>query len=418
MRVALTLALATLLWQCKLNRVGETSVAQSIGAADDALKVAVNYIGDRACVQYWQEKGDADHGHIVVANNRSMASQIVTHELDGPNGELISEEYRASSPRRKHLLLSGDRFFAKYRSKGSPLDMQTIADNCRRLVLSVDSDRPPTISFKEGFAVQDQLAGLEKMAEHRTFTCLEQAPFCAFKCTAMANCPNKKRYFTLIWPDKNTGKVQALVRWEDRGKRDSSNITIPHLTYTGDAPAMFIFIPPRSPLPDEDDIQVPGGTPTPSPEPPIKVLTTQEAEVTISAAERIADSDTAEITLQFTAREDIRRGLAGYARVAVSALNPYRFAVLPEDFSAPLDLHPPSFSSQKLYSGKRFFEMLVLDDNWTVGEKLTMKFILQLDEKETATFRVKFKKPTWLSQWKFFKKSGGSTYLKVKVTKH
>lgn len=157
----LILMLAVSLWQCKLHRVGEV---ESVRAADDALKVAVNYIGDRACMDYWKEKSNEEakdpdaninRAFEVIANNKSKARQLVTHMLNGPNGELISEEYRASAPHRKHLLLSGDSFFDKMRSQNSPLDMQTIADNCRRLVLSVDSDSPPTIIFEQGFALKN-----------------------------------------------------------------------------------------------------------------------------------------------------------------------------------------------------------------------------------------------------------------------
>ena len=424
-----SLMLAVFLWQCKLQRVGEV---ESVREADDALKVAVNYIGDTACLHYWKDKGNVHKGYEVVAHNKSMTRQLVTHMLNGPNGELISEEYRASAPHRKHLLLSGDRFFAKMRSKNSPLDMQTIADNCRRLVLSVDSDSPPTIIFAQGFALKNQKQELAKMAQviFGELECLDDQPFCSFKCVANPNavCPTSKRYFALIWPDKETKQVKALVHWEDLRKRDNSNITIPHLTYTNNPPAMWQRPARRLPPPDTTNPSVPGGEETDPTQPAKPALPTNEEEpatpsvqtskvftagdlasVTISEAKLLGNQyNDAELTLQFTAHQYMYEGYGGAAKVAVASLNSYKFAVNPADFSAPVDLRGPAF-----YSGNRFLEMRVLDKYWIVGEKLVMKFIVRLGSQGSASFKVKLRKSGFFSNWQMFKDDDGKELLVV-----
>ena len=477
MRVSvLALMLLAFLWQCKLHRVGDVA---SVRAADDALKVAVNYIGDRACMDYWKAKElpeDADpntntnKAFAVISNNKHKARQIVTHMINGPNGELISEEYRASAPHRKHLLLSGDSFFDKHRRPNSPLDMQMIADNCRRLVLSVDSDVPPTIIFEKGFALRDQKQELQKIAQG-TFgelECLDDQPFCSFKCGISTNavCPTNKRYFSLVWPDNKANQVKALVHWEDLRKRDNSTITIPYLTYQGDAPAMWQRPSGRLPLPEMEDPSVPGQgqppttitqpttttqppttttqPPTTTTEPPTTTTqppttttqppttttqpptTTQPfassdvytadklAIISLFYAMRIAGTDRASITLAFTALQNIRKKWDGRGKIKIFSTNSYKLASFPRDnaFSIPQAIHP---NRSNLYSGNKLQELVVTDTNWQKGERHLIEFVVQLDAQGSATFKAQMSRPAIIRSWKKFKGDAGSDSITITV---
>ena len=418
--LAFFLVLAGLLWQCKLQRV-ENSGQQSIRAADDALKVAVNYIGDTACLYYWT--GNEDKGRAVIASNKNRSRQLVAHMLDGPNGELISEEYRKSAPHRRHLLLSGDRFFDKWRSKNSPLDMQMIADNCRRLVLSVDSDIPPTIIFEKGFAVHDQKQALAKIDVHGKFgdiDCLQDQPFCRLGCVANPNatCSKNKRYFVLIWPDKETKQVKAKVAWKANNKEDSSPITIPHLTYQGDAPAMWQLPAVKSTATTE--LSEPGSPSVTAPETAPESITLETsatskvftadglATVAVSEFKRIAGVDRAEVTLEFTALTNITR-----AYVAVSSINYYKLAEAPTSFSMPAKIHP---NQPNLFSGNKFFNMHNTDNHWGKNQKRTMKFKVKPHTQGSASFKVKIKKQgggKWHTKWETFKDDGGESIITV-----
>ncbi|MDE3270038.1 MAG: hypothetical protein OYH77_07120 [Pseudomonadota bacterium] len=221
--------IACFLWQCKW--MGKDSDVATIRTADDALKIATNYIGDANCKA--QHGTDQDSANAVIVDNAEKVWNLGTHLLNGKNGELVSEEYKQL--RNRHgLQFSGDKFFGKV--SGNTLAMENIQDNCRRLVLSVDSDWPPTIQFHQGFALQEQWQGFDdiRLPEFGDLTCLTDRPFCTF-----SNINNKatghKRYFTLIWPDQNTKEVSATVNWIANGKQ-SATITIPNLTYSNATP--------------------------------------------------------------------------------------------------------------------------------------------------------------------------------------
>ena len=130
-------------------------------------------------------------------------------------------------------MFSGDRFFKK--TKDSSLSMRNIKDNCRRLVLSVDSDRLPTIDFHQGFAIKKQWEGFDEIAlpEFGNLTCLTDRPFCTF-----SKINQGKRYFTFIWPDQDTSELSATVNWIENGKQ-SATISIVNLTHEGDAPTAW-----------------------------------------------------------------------------------------------------------------------------------------------------------------------------------
>ena len=433
--LALVLLLAAFLWQCKLRRAGEV---ESIRAADDALKVAVNYIGHQACKTYYGE--EKDKGEKVIQRNISQSRQILTHLIDGPNGELISEEYRASTPQRKGLLLSGDRFFQQYRTKDSPLDMQMIIDNCRRLVLSVDSDIPPTITFDKdgGGALVGSKKELQLMDPGNVLEgveCLADQPFCSFKCGTGSNaiCRTKKRYYVLVWPDKEKRQVKAVVKWNADGKEDSSSITIPHLTYQGDVPALW---KPSAVQPTEkseteetekteeteetekteeaektEETEKPE-TPAVTQQPPAsnKVYNAEGlATLSVLAATRKA-ANRAIITLAFTALQDIKKN----GKIKIFSNRPYKVTGGRFRVSVPQEIFSHNEDSP-LYSGNKFMEMRV-DENWNKDKRGTIDFEVQLNAQESATFKAQISKPAiLLRQWKTFRDSMYSDSITVTV---
>ena len=215
------------LWQCKLSKY-ESSVT-SIRAGDDALKVSANYIGDKNCRKQHKDQSVAEG---VIFDNNGRVSNLKSHLLSGKNGELVSVEFK-NLRKRQGLMFSGDRFLKKTRN--SSLFMRNIKDNCRRLVLSVDSDLPPTIDFHKGFALKKQWEEFAEIAlpEFGKLTCLTDRPFCTF-----SKINRGKRYFALIWPDQNTREVSATVNWIENGKQ-SATISIVNLTYEGNAPTAW-----------------------------------------------------------------------------------------------------------------------------------------------------------------------------------
>lgn len=206
----------------------EMSNIASIRAGDDALKIAVNYIGEAECRKQYGEEKDA--ANKVIADNKNRVINLQTHLLSGKNGELISEQFKQG--RRQSLMFSGDKFFNK--TANETLTMERIRENCRRLVLSVDSDTEPTIKFTEGggFAIAQQQAGFKEIVlpedKFGVLKCLADKPFCTFK-----NINKGNRYFSLIWPgDDKSKKVSATVDWTTAGgEPDSAEITILNLAY-------------------------------------------------------------------------------------------------------------------------------------------------------------------------------------------
>ncbi|MDE3268915.1 MAG: hypothetical protein OYH77_01360 [Pseudomonadota bacterium] len=223
------IAMVFYLWQCRPLGEDSFSDLHSIRSSDDALKIAVNYIGDEHC----------DDENALTANKK--VRNLNSHLLSGKNGELISDEFKQvrkgeGRSNWQSLQFSGDKFFNKANNSAS-LTLETIKAKCRRLVLSVDSHSAPTIDFAQGFALKDQQQEFQAITllEFGALECLADAPFCTF-----ANINKGKRYFSLIYPDQAAKKVSATVGWKAAsGKTDSATISIPNLTYTGDTPAAW-----------------------------------------------------------------------------------------------------------------------------------------------------------------------------------
>lgn len=210
-----------LLAQCKKAEDGEPS---SLVGADNALRVTASYIGDEKCVEYYrQENPDEppDSATAVVADNNGV-KDIITHMLDGKNGELISEELKMHW---QGVQFSGDRFFARGRNK---LTLEEIEGSCRLLVLSVDSDESPIITFIAGGLQTEQKDRFTKIRLDRfgDLDCDSNFPFCTF-----SDINAGKRYFILVKPDKTNKKIQATVTYYRDGKKVTDTITIPDLSY-------------------------------------------------------------------------------------------------------------------------------------------------------------------------------------------
>ena len=208
---------ACFFYACKGRDVA--SDALTVVPGDTSLKIAVNYMGASKCIKYMvQMNHDDAHRQSVLAKNRDLTS----HQLDGGDGELISNEYKAARG-KQNLRFSGDKFFSK--SATNKLAMETIASHCRRLVLSVDAKQKPTLAFTSGFAVADQQ---EKFREdfveaygNRFGDLRCEGDFCTF-----SNIKGGKRYFVYIEPGKDE-KIAAKVTYDGKTK----TITVGGLYY-------------------------------------------------------------------------------------------------------------------------------------------------------------------------------------------
>lgn len=298
------------LWQCK--ELGDSNLA-SIRIGDDALKIAVNYIGDSNCKK--QYKDDLDAAKEAIAANKKKVRNLDTHLLSGKNGELISDEFKEVKQKSgrsgwQALKFSGDRFFAGDVAGGKPLTMESIKNNCRRLVLSVDSDTRPTITFVAGFALKKQSESFAEIArpEFGEKKCLNDQPFCTF-----SRINNGNRYFSLIWPDQTSQKVSATVGWTTGGIDDQATITIPNLTYE-DNKAPQAWASPSAQETSTPLLQLQATLP----EPFVAVDVVDRGHrggklrkifATLSVVKAsLSDGDIAEITLKVRAEKKIGRG--------------------------------------------------------------------------------------------------------------
>lgn len=216
----LPLLLALLALQCKKADEGGL---YSIKTGDDALKVAVNYIGNDKCRDYLDDSSKAEE--VIGKNNR--VTRLATHMLDGKNGELISEEFKAGRINADSLQFSGDRFFVDR----NQLSIEEIEANCRVLALSVDSEETPKIEFIKGGvrAGQHNIFARINLPKFGNLTCDDIEPFCTF-----SNIKEGKRYFVLVVPDVMDKTMKAEVSWTENGENEHE-ITIPHLSCSNES---------------------------------------------------------------------------------------------------------------------------------------------------------------------------------------
>ena len=174
---------------------------KSLAGPDDEVKIAINYIGDDNC-----KNDDA----------RDKSSTMNDHKLNGPDGELVVEEYK-DVKKNDELVLSGDNFLS---SNGIVRSIDAIETHCRRLILSIDADSLPTIKVISGSIPTNQRARFEKdFSEFKTFAC--QNKFCTSN--EINKTKSSKRYFVYIeTDDKGTFSAKLTYAHSGTTKSDTS----------------------------------------------------------------------------------------------------------------------------------------------------------------------------------------------------
>lgn len=218
-RILALVVLAPSLWHCKSD--GFVNSQLSIASVDDALKITVSYMGDKKCRTYLRGQGAEEEIGSVLTRNKGSSS----HLLDDANGELASLEFRVHSGELKARFF-GDKFFGK--SAHSQLTMEEIEQNCRRLILSVDSTVPPTITFDIGSSIANQKEKFEREFDFGTPDCSSSTHFCTFP-----QIVEGQRYFVYIEPSSMESKFSATVTYNWEGNK-THTITIDNIVRDSD----------------------------------------------------------------------------------------------------------------------------------------------------------------------------------------
>ena len=187
-----TIIISTILYCCKPY----DQATKSLARAEDEVKIAINYLGENNCTDT-----------AIRTKNTNMSS----HKLDGPNGELAVEEFKEAMD-KDEVVLSGDKFLATNKIERS---IDAIEANCRRLILSIEADSQPTIKVTKGEIPENQLDRFNKdFSEFKPFTC--QDKFCTSN-----EIKRGKRYFAYIKPSKeNNFKAQLSYTYDSKAKND------------------------------------------------------------------------------------------------------------------------------------------------------------------------------------------------------
>ena len=176
---------------------------KSLAKPDDEVKIAINYIGDDNCT-------DA----FIKQRNTGMND----HKLDGKNGELIVEEYK-DVKNNQNLTLSGDNFLSTNNIE-IERSIDAIEANCRRLILSIDADGPPTIVVTSGSIPQDQKTRFESdFSEFKPFVCEDN--FCTSN-----GIKEGKRHFAYIETDNKSTFSAKLTYTHDSTEKNNTPITL------------------------------------------------------------------------------------------------------------------------------------------------------------------------------------------------
>ena len=136
--------------QDKKDNFSDTEDASGLLSAA-ALRVAIYYVGDVKCRAHLEaQEQEYDEQYIekvLLANNNAkyLEAGKNTQRLDGDRAELSSKEYIASlaKDQQANTQLSGDKFL---KNNSIARTLATLKDNCRRLLLSVDSEVLPSLS--------------------------------------------------------------------------------------------------------------------------------------------------------------------------------------------------------------------------------------------------------------------------------
>lgn len=149
MKSCLVLLAAQLVVACvqEGNKNNSSSTEDASGVVAEggaAVRIVIKYVGDAKCRAHLEAQGhDEEHiAQVLQANNKSkyIEDRKNTHRLDGDKAELTSKKF---STRKARPARSGDEFL---KDNNIPRTLATIKDNCRHLLLSIDSEAMPRIS--------------------------------------------------------------------------------------------------------------------------------------------------------------------------------------------------------------------------------------------------------------------------------
>ena len=206
--------------QCKFTTISDP---ESVLRANDAVKIAANYIGDARCRAYLQELQykQEDIDQVIRAH-----AKFAAHRLDGADGELITKQFKDARG-KPQARLSGDRFLQ--RDSNHHFNVETIETNCRRLVLSVDSLAAPTIELKHGFIVRNQQEQFKRDFGEQgfgTLTCGED--FCTF-----SNVKGGQRYFAMLEPSAQHKHIEFSLDYleNDNKQMNIAKIELENIHY-------------------------------------------------------------------------------------------------------------------------------------------------------------------------------------------
>ena len=225
--------------QDKKDNFSDTEDASGLLSAA-ALRVAIYYVGDVKCRAHLEAKGH-DEQHIekvLLANNNSKYIEAGknTHRLDGDKAELSSKEYIASLAKDKQAnpQLGGDKFL---QANGIVRTLAALKDNCRRLLLSVDSEVLPSLSSQNLYHTSGNFAADSDAADN-FWPARFAADFGDFggKITCASDQLNSlcnyaqikdgKRYFAYLYPQQGEDSLAAEVTYTVGGKELTSTVTI------------------------------------------------------------------------------------------------------------------------------------------------------------------------------------------------
>ena len=203
-----------------------------------ALRVAIYYVGEAKCQAHLEAKGrDEQYIDKVLLINKS--SEYIeegknTHRLDGNKAELSSREFVTQQANPQ---LSGDKFL---QDNDIARTLETLKENCRRLLLSIDSDTMPRISsdnlyhtsghFEADSDAADNFWSERFAADFGDFggkiTCGsgEQGKLKSLCSFSQINAGN--RYFTYLYPKQGEDSLAAEVTYTRDGEELTGTITI------------------------------------------------------------------------------------------------------------------------------------------------------------------------------------------------
>ena len=225
--------------QDKKDNFSDTEDASGLLSAA-ALRVAIYYVGDVKCRAHLEAKGHDEQyiEKVLLANNNAkyLEAGKNTHRLDGDRAELSSKEYVASlaKDQQANTQLSGDKFL---KNNSIARTLATLKDNCRRLLLSVDSEVLPSLSSQNLYHTSGNFAADSDAADN-FWPARFAADFGDFggKITCASDQLNSlcgyaeikagKRYFVYLYPKPGEDSLAATVTYTRDGEEQTETITI------------------------------------------------------------------------------------------------------------------------------------------------------------------------------------------------